>query len=89
MTLPSGTLLAQSALSGLFVGALTFQAHLVEGSDVIEYHYCSMNVTTGTRHSGGSATIGVENGTGSEGVSISFNTAGAVSTGSGFRLTPP
>lgn len=70
-------------------GVLTFQAHLIEGSDVIEYHYCSMNATAGTRHSGGSATIGVENVAGTDGVSISFNTAGAVSTGSGFRLTPP
>ena len=65
------------------------KAHRLEGSDVIELHYCAMNATTGSRHSGGSATIGVENVTGSEGVSISFDTAGAVSTGSGFRLTPP
>jgi hypothetical protein len=68
---------------------LTFQAHLVEGSDVIEYHYCSMTGAAGQLHTGSSATIGVENLTGSEGISISFNTAAAVSTGSGFRLTPP
>lgn len=70
-------------------GVLTFQAHVFEDSDVIEFHYCSMNATTTTRHSGGSATIGVENLTGTDGISVSFDTAGAVATGSGFRLTPP
>ncbi|MCB9615274.1 MAG: DUF4215 domain-containing protein [Sandaracinus sp.] len=70
-------------------GALTFQAHLFEGTNAIELHYCSMNATTGTRHSGGSATVGVENGAGTAGLQISYDTAGAVMTGSGFRITTP
>ncbi len=64
----------------------TFQAHFYEGTNVIEYHYCS--VGTGDRASGSEATIGVENLTGTEGVTISHNTAGAVATGGGYRLTP-
>lgn len=62
------------------------QAHLVEGTNVIEYHYCTVGTTT--RAGGDSATIGIENVTGTAGVETSRDAAGAVMTGSGFRYTP-
>jgi len=74
------------ALAGSGGQPLTFQAHIAETTGVIELHYCS--VGTGTRASGDSATIGLENATGTTGIQSSYNTAGAIMTGSGFRYTP-
>ncbi|MCA9613148.1 MAG: hypothetical protein KC586_10395, partial [Myxococcales bacterium] len=68
---------------------LTFQAHLVEGSNAIELHYCSMTGMSGSLHTGSSASIGVENTAGTAGLQISYDTADAVATGSGFRITAP
>ncbi|AKF02889.1 myxococcus cysteine-rich repeat containing protein [Sandaracinus amylolyticus] len=68
-------------------GRLTFQAHLLEGSNAIELHYCSSTSTSG-RFLGNSATIGIENSTGTDGVLLSFDTAGAATPGNGFRFTP-
>jgi len=51
--------------------------------------YC--DVTPGMdmdRATGNSATIGIENLAGTEGIPVSFNTAGAVQTGSLIRFTP-
>lgn len=68
--------------------ALTLQAHLVEGSNLIEFHYCTMTPgTTGTTHTGTSATIGLRSVAGNLSVQSSYNTA-AVSTGAGIRYTP-
>ncbi|MDP3501252.1 MAG: hypothetical protein Q8S33_12985 [Myxococcales bacterium] len=60
-----------------------FQVKFFETTNVIEFHYCAMGTATGT-----SATVGVENQTGTTGVSSSFNTAGNTATGSGIRYTP-
>ncbi|MBL8921238.1 MAG: hypothetical protein JNJ54_20410 [Myxococcaceae bacterium] len=69
---------------------LTFQVHVLEGTNVIEYHYCAMNPNTGsaTRVTGDSATVGLEDSTGTIGVEHSFNTAMSVGTGVGLRFTP-
>ena len=74
------------ALPGSSGSSVTFQAHLYETTNVIEFHYC--DVSTGSRESGDSATIGIESSTGSSGVTISHNSAGAVATGTAYRLTP-
>ena len=68
---------------------LTFQVVLHESTSVIELRYCSLtNSGSGSLHTGSSATIGIENLDGSDGVLTSFETADAVMTGSGFRYTP-
>jgi cysteine-rich repeat protein len=66
--------------------SLRFQAWLREGSSQIELHYCSL--TGSARSTGESATIGLESLDGTSGVPVSFNTASAVTTGSGYRFTP-
>ncbi|MFO0680573.1 MAG: DUF4215 domain-containing protein [Sandaracinus sp.] len=75
-----------NALAGSSGTPFTFQIMLYEATGVIEIHYCSIG--TGTRGSGDSATIGLENATGTDGVRTSYNTAGAATAGSGYRYTP-
>jgi hypothetical protein len=65
--------------------ATTFQAHILE-SGVIELHYCVVGTSSAATGSG--ATIGLENATGTGGVQTSYNTAGAVSSTTGYRYTP-
>ncbi|MBL8941330.1 MAG: hypothetical protein JNM69_42685, partial [Archangium sp.] len=69
---------------------LRFQVQLNETSNLIEFHYCALDVNGGDdpRTSGNSATVGVENFPGNEGVQSSYNTAGSVSTSNAFRFTP-
>ncbi|MCA2977576.1 MAG: hypothetical protein INH37_04780, partial [Myxococcaceae bacterium] len=70
---------------------LTFQVQVVEGTNVIEFHYCSLaanGATSTDRTSGGSASFGLENATGTVGVEHSVNLPNAVTTGSGLRFTP-
>ncbi len=64
------------------------QAHLIEGTNVIEFHYCALDSAADSGTDGSSATIGLENMAGTTAVATSFNSAGAVMTGSGFRYTP-
>jgi hypothetical protein len=78
-----------------FTGAnesLTFQAQLNETSNVIEFHSCALTPGAGQasidRTSGNSATVGLEDLTGSSGVQSSVNTANSVSTMNAFRFTP-
>jgi hypothetical protein len=68
----------------------TFQAQLYETSNVIEFHYCTMAANGGsaTRTTGNSATIGLENATGTIGVQHSHNTATSVSPANALRFTP-
>lgn len=68
---------------------LRFQAKLFEGTNVIEFHYCSMTtIGVDDRHTGESATIGVQSFSGSAGLEISRDTAGATPSGTWFRLVP-
>ncbi|MBZ0119809.1 MAG: DUF4215 domain-containing protein [Sandaracinaceae bacterium] len=67
---------------------LRFQAHLVEASGAIEYHYCVMTPGADLAYSGSGATIGAESIDGTTGLLISFNVGGTVTTGSGFRFAP-
>lgn len=66
--------------------SLRFQIWLREGSNQIEFHYCSL--TGGPRSGGSSATIGLENMSGTGAAQVSFDTVGAVATGDGYRFTP-
>lgn len=72
------------------VERLRFQAKLYENTHVIEFHYCSLAANGGsaTQVSGGSATIGVESGLGTEALQRSFNVPNSVGTGMGVRFTP-
>jgi len=68
---------------------LTFQAKLFEGTNVVEFHYCDLAPgTTGTRATGDSATVGIENLLGTRGYQASFETAGSIMNQSAIRLTP-
>ncbi|MFO0659451.1 MAG: myxococcus cysteine-rich repeat containing protein [Polyangiaceae bacterium] len=70
---------------------LTFQVQLYEGSNVIEFHYCTLASTTSTgaaRVTGGSATVGIESINGQKGIQHSYNTASSISTATGIRFTP-
>jgi hypothetical protein len=61
---------------------LTMQAKFFETTNAIEFHYCSMAASA----NGISATIGLEDSTGTNAILTSFNSAGAVATGSGIRF---
>jgi len=67
---------------------LTFQAQLHEATGQIEFHYCAMVAGSSSLHGGDAATIGAESLEGTAGTLVSYNTADAVATGDGFRLTP-
>lgn len=69
---------------------LRFQAQVFETSNVVEFHYCSINAGTSTdgRASGNSATIGIESLTGATGVQAGFNRPNSAVTGGAVRFTP-
>ncbi len=70
---------------------LRFQAKLFETTNVIEFHYCSMENNGGNvaqRPNGIYATVGIEDSTGTVGVQSSFEVPSATVTGSGVRFTP-
>jgi hypothetical protein len=69
---------------------LRFQAHLLEGSGAIEFHYCALDANGAsvplTR--GGGATIGVEGLDGLSGTLLSHNLEVSTLAMSGYRLDP-
>jgi hypothetical protein len=69
---------------------LTFQAQLHESTNVVEFHYCTLNANGGGTQleTGSSATVGLENLTGTDGVQHSYNRVNAVSTATALRFTP-
>lgn len=69
---------------------LTFQVHLLEGTNVVELHYCTLAANGGdvNRTSGSSATVGLESLDGTRGAEHSFDTPSSISTGLGLRFTP-
>ncbi len=75
-----------NALAGSGGSPITFQVMLYEATGVIEVHYCSIG--SGTRASGDSATVGLENAAGNDGIATSYNTGGCGGTGGGYRYTP-
>jgi len=95
-TAPNRKFTLQWADYTLYVGTggrlerLTFQAQLYETTNVIEYHYCTLAVNAGDapRTSGGSATVGVENSTGTTATLHSFDRASSVTVATGLRFTP-
>ncbi|HJL15422.1 MAG TPA: DUF4215 domain-containing protein [Sandaracinaceae bacterium LLY-WYZ-13_1] len=70
---------------------LRFQLQVDEATGAVEYHYCSMENGGGSsdRYTGASATIGIENAAGDDGIEISYETAGAAMTGNGYRIDTP
>jgi hypothetical protein len=69
---------------------LSFQAQLVETSNVIEFHYCTLAVNGGDalRTAGNNATIGLENAAGTVGFQQSYAGANSATTATAFRFTP-
>ena len=68
---------------------LTFQTKFFEGTNVIETHYCAMtNSSTGTRHTGDSATVGLRSIDGTLTAQAAYNTAGTTAGGTAYRFTP-
>lgn len=69
---------------------LTFQIQLRETLNTVEYHYCQLALNGGDaeRLSGRYASVGLEDATGTQGVTISVDKANAFSTTEAFRLTP-
>jgi hypothetical protein len=70
---------------------MTFQLKLFETTNVLEFHYCAMQLNGGNidRLTGGISTIGVENLNGTDAVQHSHRTANSVFGGQGLRFTPP
>jgi hypothetical protein len=64
---------------------VTFEARLYQGTDAIEFLYCSDNGSTGYTR-GGSATVGVEAYDPPEGRLVALNRNGAIAPGTGYRL---
>jgi hypothetical protein len=81
----------QSTSTGVGVERLTWQVHLLETSNVIEFHYCSAASNGGLTgfETGATAVIGLQDATGSDNsIGISADVAGSASTAQGYRLTP-
>jgi len=66
----------------------TFQCILYEGSNEIQMQYRNIVDNTNPRSYGSSATIGLENATGSDGVTYSYNQTDAISEEMAIRWTP-
>ncbi len=66
----------------------TFQIIIYEGSNNIQTQYRSIVDLTSNRASGNSATVGLENITGSAGVHVSYNTAGYIHSNKAILFTP-
>ena len=66
---------------------LTFEALLDERTSTVDVRYLQMT-GEGDRASGGSATVGVQQGAGSAYDLVAYNTPGVTVSGSGFRWTP-
>lgn len=66
----------------------TFQIKLFETTGVIEYHYCTLGATGEPLAFGDSATVGLENATGTLGRQSSINTEDSISTMRALRYTP-
>jgi len=66
---------------------ITFEISLSEGSNAIDVLYSRME-GQGARATGGDATVGIQQGTGSSFDLVGFNTAGIASAGSSIRWLP-
>ena len=66
---------------------LNFEVALNEGTNTIDVLYGTMTGGS-TRASGDSATIGIQEGTGSRSQTIAYNTAGSIMSNSSYRWTP-
>ncbi|MBL8911056.1 MAG: hypothetical protein JNM17_10225, partial [Archangium sp.] len=72
---------------------ITFREKLFETTNVVEFHYCTLDVGTSmgapaARVFGAEATVGLENATGTGASQHSFKTAMSISTMNALRFTP-
>jgi hypothetical protein len=69
---------------------LRFQTKLYETTNLVEFHYCSLQVNGGAadQAGGSSATVGLESLAGDNGTRHAFNAAGSVVSGGGLRFSP-
>jgi hypothetical protein len=69
--------------------SLTYQVKLFEADGSIEFHYSSMISGSAVDASGGTASVGLENDTGSTALQIYCNQTGSISNGDAIRITRP
>ncbi len=70
---------------------MRFQVQLVETTNQIEFHYCQLDLNTGTRAArlaGAEATVGIEDALGTSASQQSYNQFNSISVGNAFRFTP-
>jgi len=67
---------------------LTFQAKLFEGTGAVEFHYCLSSSVGTERTLGASATIGLEDRSGTAAALVAVDWPGMTRPGNGWRLTP-
>ena len=68
---------------------LTFQVKLFETTNVVELHYCVLQPgNNATFAYGASATVGLEDASGTDGIEHTHNTANALGTTDALRFTP-
>jgi hypothetical protein len=67
---------------------LNFQAKLFEASGVVEFHYCPSSSVGTERTLGASATIGLEDRSGTAAALVALDWPGMTRPGNGWRLTP-
>lgn len=95
-TAPNRRFTVEWSRVGFYLGSserLTFQAQLNETTNVIEFHYCALELGSAptadaARLGGNSATVGLEAPNGLEASLASFNTPMSVTTATGLRFTP-
>ncbi len=88
---PNRKLIIQYTNMGFYTGPVymgTFSVILSEGTNKIKVQYRLIVDNTSTRAHGGSATIGIENSTGTAGVTYAYHSTTAVNTGKAISFTP-
>jgi|WetSurMetagenome_2_1015567.scaffolds.fasta_scaffold00034_31 gliding motility-associated-like protein len=88
---PNRKLIIQATNMGFYPNPIfmgTFLVILYEGTNKIQVQYRIIIDNTSTRAHGGSATIGIENSTGTAGVQYAYHSTTAISTGKAISFTP-
>lgn len=76
--------------NGIGPERLQFQVKIYETTNVLEFHYCTMQLNGGSQNrlTGETATVGLENQSGNEAAQFSHRTANMVFQGMGVRFVP-
>jgi hypothetical protein len=91
-SVPNRVFIAQWDDSGSFDASnasLTFQAKLFEADGSIEFHYSNLVSAFGFDATGGTASVGLEDDTGSTALQIYCNQTGSLAGGDAIRITRP